>query len=167
MSGTIPPALHLRTQIRRYVAAKVTAAVPVGVRVHNSRRLPSDAREAPSVNIISAKDSMQQILGVGATIGGALMERQYLFALTLTVPFLAAAASGDGSDGVDDALDALSLLVEEAILSDLTLGGISRETVLVETQFAPPKAGASSFEQATLFFRAKLNVDTRRAARPR
>jgi hypothetical protein len=109
---------HARQQIREAIVDTLSAITEFGGRVYGYRTRPH--RTMPDATVRTVNDEVQHELD---TLDGLEVH-----VLTVTVEIRA-----KEKDGVDDTLDALCLLVEEAMRDDPTFGDLVKQLELVGT----------------------------------
>lgn len=112
---------HVRKQIRDAVESTLTSGVAlVSGRVYGSRVYPLTKEKLPAIAVYTTSES-SGIMTMGL--------RTLLRELSLNVDVYVSV-----NDTFDDNVDAICLQVEEAIAANYTLGGLSKDTILVSTE---------------------------------
>lgn len=113
---------HPRALIRQAVVAQLIAAsTAAGARVEATREIPRRRTDGPALGVYTPEESV-------ASAETRTAPREHTRALTLVVEGIVSGASG-----VDDALDALALEVEDALDADDTFGRKAAESSLAST----------------------------------
>jgi len=112
---------HVRTQIRTAAAAALTGLTTTGARVFKSRTAPTDDAELPCLLIFCDDESSIEKTTVGNP--GRLSRP-----LELIVKGLA-----KKNTSLDDELDKIAKEIEVAIGANVTLGGLVREGVWLQS----------------------------------
>lgn len=122
---------HPRTLIRQAAVAQLLAAnTAAGTRVEATREIPRRRAEGTSLGVYTPEESI-------VSTETRTAPREHTRSLQLVVEGIV-----QGASGVDDALDALALEVEDAFDADDTLGGTAAESALVSTDLETMEDGA-------------------------
>lgn len=134
---------HVRTQAREYFVARFAGLPTTGSNVFKSRVFPISEDHVPGVTVFCDNEQSADI-----TKGnGGIVERQCSV-------FLEAWANGDDAD---DVLDQMSVEFETQI-NDRTLGGLAKDTALVETTFDRDGDNAPGFIGMRMEYRVTYNT---------
>ena len=107
---------HIRKSIRDNLKSALTGLTTTGSNIHASRVYA--IRTLPAIIIYTLnEDSVYETVGLPRTISRTL---------NVVAEFYV-----KGNTGYDDQIDQISLEVEAAIYSDVTLGGVAKDTRLV------------------------------------
>lgn len=113
---------HPRQLVRHAVVAQLTGKTAAGSRVYPDRRIPFERVELPALAVYVPTESVE--VTSRATAPRELDRRAQVVVEALV----------QQATGVDDALDALALQVEDALHADWTLGGKSSDLLLTSTE---------------------------------
>lgn len=112
---------HVRKQIRDAVESTLTGGVAlVSGRVYGSRVYPLTKEKLPAIAVYTTSEAS----GI-MTMGLRTLMRE----LSLNVDVYVSV-----NDTFDDNVDAICIQIEEAIAANYTLGGLSKDTILVSTE---------------------------------
>lgn len=112
---------HVRKQIRDAVETTLRSGVSlVSRRVYGSRVYPLTKEKLPAIAVYTTSESSNIM-----TLGLRTLMRE----LSLNVDVYVSI-----NDTFDDNVDAICLQIEEAIAANYTLGGLSKDTILVSTE---------------------------------
>jgi len=112
---------HVRKQIRDALATQLTGLATTGSRVFKTRLYPIGEAKLPAILIYANSESASML-----SIGQPRLNQR---TLDLSVECVAKATSS-----IEDTLDQMALEVEEAIYTDVTLGGLTKDVVLSTTE---------------------------------
>lgn len=110
---------HIRKLLRDRVSIVLTGLPTTGVNVYQSRVYPIAANKLPGI-IVYSKDEVIEYSTMGLP---RTQERKVSFGVEIYVK---------GVMGYDDALDQISLEVEEALYSDITLNGYAADLMITD-----------------------------------
>lgn len=122
--------LAIRKQIRDAVIAKLVAANIVGndakgnPRVYSNRARKIYQNELPALLVYTNKET--------AEVSNEA-PREYKRSPEIAVEMIVV-ANASGNSGLDDEIDALSVLIEAAIMNDETQGGLCEDTIIGDTE---------------------------------
>lgn len=142
----MPVPQSLTDKILAFIAAAITnAATAQGltVTVERSRRRPSEAAELPLITVRPLKEPVEKI-GTGIRVAG--VKRFLHFAVVVRVP------------GLDAALDPFRTLVINAVMADLTAGGICSEISELEHDWEADDASDADYSQDVIIFAAEYQT---------
>lgn len=112
---------HVRTQIRDALTTQLTGLATTGSRVFKTRLYPIGEAKLPAI-LIYANSEDNSIQSIG-------QPRLSVRTLSVSVECVAKATSS-----IEDTLDQMALEVEEAVYTDVTLGGLTKDVVLSSTE---------------------------------
>ena len=112
---------HMRKQIGDAVVTAVTGLATTGANVFKSRVYPNEQSKLPLLCIYTLIEE-SEIITMGTPY-------KYQRDLEVMIEGYAKATTS-----LDDALDQISLEVEEAMAADITLGGLAKNTLLGSTE---------------------------------
>lgn len=112
---------HPRQEIRHAVAAQLTGKTAAGGRVFRTRKVPYQGVELPALAVYTLEESVED--------DGDSAPRELQRSIQLAVEGVV-----EGTEDVDDALDALALEVETALHADDTFGGKASDSMLSSTE---------------------------------
>lgn len=142
----MPIPQSLTDKILAFIAtAIVNAATTQGVTVtvERSRRRPSEASELPLITVRPLKEPVEKI-GTGIRVAGV---RRFLhFAVVVRVV------------GLDANLDPFRTLVINAVMADLTAGGICSEINELEHDWEADDASDADYSQDVIIFAAEYQT---------
>lgn len=138
---------HVRKQIRDQFVTLLTAGVTlVSSRVYATRVYPLTQAKLPAITVTIGSES-SALMTIGSTMGGGK-------SLDRTVEILVSVYE-NATASLDSAIDAIAVQIEESIGADFTLGGITKETVLVSTSIDFSGETEQPVGIATLTFAAR------------
>lgn len=116
---------HVRKQIRSYFETQLTGLASIGSNIFESRIYPLVQAKLPALIVYTSSEDVEEV----SFSSSVSQERK----LTVTVEGYVRALAN-----FDDSLDQIAVEVEEAILDDRTLGGLSKDCQLtgISTQFS-------------------------------
>ena len=130
---------HVRQQIREYFGTTLTGLTTTGANVYESRVYTLQEDTLPSLVIYTKSESSEPIV-IGTD---RVMSRE----LSVVVEAYCKATSN-----FDDTIDTISKEVEEAIMSDRTLGGLAKDTYVESTEIEYTGEGEQPVGYVTLTF---------------
>lgn len=142
MSPTPAPVVpkHPRQIIREAVVALLLSKTAAGTRVWPSRMRHVSSRDLPAIGVYTTEEA--------SPLSDA-SPRKYERTVTVVVDCIVA-----GDSGLDDALDALVLQVEDLLMADPTWGGKADDSALMRTTIGLVSNGRTEDGCATLEFEA-------------
>ncbi|MBU1594262.1 MAG: hypothetical protein KKA55_01850 [Proteobacteria bacterium] len=135
-----PVAKHPRQLIREAVVELLTGATDAGARVWASRMRHVSSRDLPAIGVYTTEESSPL---------ADVSPRKYERTVTVAVDCMV-----EADESVDDALDALAMQVETALMADPTLGGAALDSALMRTSIGLVGEGRTQAGCATLEFEA-------------
>ena len=136
--------IHPRQEIREAVVALLKrAVVSTDGRVFPTREVPWRRTELPAIAVYALEESSQQ-----KNLDGDL-ERDVIVAVQAVTQL---------GEGIDDALDALSLEIETVMAEDPTLGGTAMDSFLGGTEIAVDENTARPTGAIRLAYQIRYNT---------
>lgn len=116
---------HVRKQIRSYFETQLTGLASIGSNIFESRIYPLVQAKLPALIVYTSSEDVEEI-----SFSSYVSQQRKL---TVTIEGYVRALAN-----FDDSLDQIAVEVEEAILDDRTLGGLSKDCQLTSiiTQFS-------------------------------
>jgi len=109
---------HVRKQIRDAIVTALTGLTTTGSRVYRSRVFPLESGKLPGLCIFTRNETVD--------FDTMTISRSVMRNLEVIVE-----AYGKGTANYDNTLDTIAVQVEEALASDVTLGGLSKDVQVV------------------------------------
>lgn len=134
---------HPRQVIRHAVVAQLTGKTAAGARVYPDRRVAFQRVELPALAVYVPTEAVD--IQSRATAPRELDRRAQVVVEALV----------QQAEGVDDALDALALEVEDALHGDWTLGGAASDLLLTSTETDVVDTGKQLIGVVRLEFEAR------------
>jgi len=142
--------MHPRKAIRRKVIAVLKAAnTAAGQEVHPNRVIPLTLKRMPAFLIYT----LQETIDPESVETGP---RELTRLLDLQVDAIVAAVTAD--EALDDTLDDLALEIEQALHADTSLGGLSDDLYLVDTDVGFDPDGEIPAGRVSLTYRVKYRT---------
>ena len=138
--------MHLRTQIRNAIHAKLLGLVTTGANVFKTRVYVLEDEELPAL-IVSAEQESNEVRSAGYP---------RLTARSLVVSVNAYAKI---NDDLDDVLDQICLEVEKALANDVSLGGIAKDLLIEQTNIEMDVEGERPKGVARMFYRVTYYIN--------
>lgn len=138
---------HPRQVIRHAVVAQLINKTGAGTRVYPDRRIPFQRVELPALAVYVPTESVE--IQSRATAPRELDRRAQAVVEVLV----------QQAEGVDDALDALALEVENALHADWTLGGVASDLLLTSTETEVVDTGKQLIGVARLEFEVRYYTE--------
>ena len=119
---------HARTLIRNAAAARLTGLVTTGTRVFKSRSLPIDPAKLAGPVLLVYCNGEPEIIPL--TMSSEPLQQRTLMLVVRGIN------KANQLEACEDELDQIALEVEQALASDVTLGGVLRGMMQLETLHA-------------------------------
>ncbi len=140
---------HARQQIRDAVATTLTGLATTGSNVFVSRVYPLENASLPGISIMTDND-VAEIDNTSATNGNRIV--------WANLGLIIKAHVQESASSLDDTLDQIEVEVRQALLSDITLGGLAKDIWWISSDITLEGENAKPIGLAEILFNVSYRV---------